>query len=339
MKCMEKMKSVYFAAKDKIEVREVDIPEVRPGMVKIKTAYAALCATDVHMVTMGVLGAQPGIPLGHEASGVITELGEGTGDYGYRIGDKVVVAPVAVCGKCPMCKKGLPQYCLQAAPVAAFSEYIVTDISAVYKIPADADLKKYSLVEPSVCTIRAMDLAGIKHGQTVAVSGIGGIGSILLNMVLLAGGARITAIDPVPEKRQLALDMGAEYALDPFHDDLEKRSMEITEGNGFDHVFEVSGSPKAANVCLDLVAHCGKVTYFAVFPPAYEMPLNLYKLYMKEASIQTVFTSHYLFPRAINLIPRVQTEKIIGKVIPLTQALDAFALFQESSYPKILLEC
>lgn len=336
---MMKMKSVYFAEKDRIEVRDVEVPQVQPGMVKIKTAYAALCATDVHMVTMGVLGAQPGIPLGHEASGVITELGEGTEAYGYQVGDKVVVAPISVCGKCPMCKRGMPQYCQQAKAVAAFSEYMVVDISAVYKIPQDADLRRYALTEPAVCTVRAMDLAGIRHGQTVAVSGIGGIGSILLNMVLLAGGARITAIDPVPEKRELALAMGAEYALDPFNDDLTARGLEITDGLGYDHVFEVSGSPKAADVCLDLVARCGKVTYFAVFPPEYEMPLNLYKLYMKEASIQTVFTSHYLFPRTIQLMPRVQTDKIIGKIMPLTQAVEAFELFHKSIYPKILLEC
>ena len=80
---MNKMKSVYFAEKDRIELRDVVIPPVLPGMVKIKTAYAALCATDVHMVTMGVLGAQPGIPLGHEASGVIVELGQGTEAVSY----------------------------------------------------------------------------------------------------------------------------------------------------------------------------------------------------------------------------------------------------------------
>ncbi len=336
---MEKMKSVYFADKDKIEVRSVDIPQVKAGQVKIKVAYAALCATDVHMVTMGVLGAKPGIPLGHEASGTIVEIGPDTEKYGYQTGDKVVVAPIAVCGKCPMCKKGMPQYCQNATPVAAFSEYIVTDISAVYKIPDDADLKKYALVEPSVCTIRAMDLANIKHGDTVAVSGIGGIGSILLNMVILAGATKITAIDPVPEKRQLALELGASHVIDPFHEDMAQRMSEITGGEGFDHVFEVSGAPSAANVCLDLVAHCGKVTYFAVFPPAYEMNLNLYQLYMKEASIQTVFTSHYIFPRAINLIERVQTEKIIGKILPLEEAVEAFELFHQSKYPKILLEC
>lgn len=336
---MKMMKSVYYAAENTIGIREVEIPPVRENMVKIKTAYAALCATDLHMVTMGVLDAKPGIGLGHEASGVITEIGHGVEKYGFREGDKVVTAPTATCGICSMCKKGMPQYCVNAVPIAAFSEYIVTDISAVFKIPREGDLKRYALTEPAACTVRAMDLAQIKHGQTVAVSGVGGIGSILLNMILLSGAANITVIEPVAKKRKLALEMGAAQAIDPFSEDVSTRAMDITDGTGFDHVFEVSGSPKAANVCLDIIAHCGKITYFAVFPPTYEMKLNLYELYRKEADIQTVFTSHSIFPRTIQLMERLQTDKIIGKVMALDQAVEAFRLFQESKYPKILLEC
>jgi len=216
---MEMMQSVYYAADQTIAIRKVEVPPVLHNMVKIKTKYAALCATDLHMVTMGMLGA------------------------------------------------------------------------------------------------------------------------ILLNMIVLSGAANITAIEPIPEKRTLALEMGAAHAIDPFSEDVKARTMEITGEKGFDHVFEVSGSPKAAEVCLDILAHCGKITYFAVFPPTYEMKLNLYDLYMKEANIQTVFTNHCIFPRAIQLIERIQAEKIIGKVMPLKQAVEAFALFQESKYPKILLEC
>jgi len=336
---MEKMKSVYYAAEQTIAIREIEVPPVLHNMVKIKTKYAALCATDLHMVTMGVLGAKPGIGLGHEASGVIVEAGPQALQAGFMIGDKVVTAPTAVCKKCSMCKRGMEQYCEHAVPISAFSEYIVTDVSAVFKIPPDADLKRYALTEPMVCTIRAMDLAQIKHGQTAAVSGIGGIGSILLNMVLLSGAAGITAIEPVSEKRELALQMGAAHVIDPFSEDVKARSMEITGGEGFDHVFEVSGSPKAAEICLDILAHCGKITYFAVFRPTYEMKLNLYDLYMKEANIQTVFMNHCIFPRAIQLMERVQADQIIGKVMPLEQAIEAFSLFQESKYPKILLEC
>lgn len=336
---MAKMKQLWYVEENKVEVLEVDIPPVGKEMVKVKIAYAALCATDVHMVTMGILGAKPPMPLGHEASGIIEELGEGAEKYGFKVGDKVALFPVTNCGNCPECKKGRTQYCQNSNSTGAFAEYVVTDVSAVYKIPDDANLKSYSLVEPANCTIRAMDLAQIKHGNTVAVSGIGGIGSILLNMVLLAGSAKVTAIDPVESKRQMALDMGAQYAIDPFTEDMEKRAMEITDGDGFDYVFEVSGSPKAAEPALKIMGRCGTVVYFAVFPPEYEMPLNLYDLYMKEGRIQTVFTTTSIMPRTINLIPRVQMDKVIGKVVPLSDGPGAFELFHKSIYPKILLDC
>lgn len=336
---MAKMKQLWFTDENKVEVLEVDVPKVGKEMVKVKIAYAALCATDVHMVTMGILGAKPPMPLGHEASGIIEELGEGAEKSGLKVGDKVALFPVTSCGKCPNCKKGMTQYCQYANTTGAFAEYVVTDISAVYKIPDDAGMQSYSLVEPANCTIRAMDLAPISHGSTVAISGIGGIGSILLNMLILSGGAKITAIDPVESKRQLALNMGAQYVIDPFKENLEERAMEITEGKGFDYIFEVSGSPKAAQPALKIMGNCGTVVYFAVFPPDYEMPLNLYDLYGKEGSIQTVFTTTSIMPRTINLIPRLQLDKIIGKVIPLSDAVNAFELFHKSIYPKILLDC
>jgi len=336
---MATMKQLWFTEKDKIELREVDIPEVGREMVKVKIAYAALCATDVHQVTMGVLGAKPPMPLGHEASGIIEELGEGAEKYGFKVGDKVCLNAISSCGNCPACKRGQRQYCENAQTTGAMAEYVVTHVSTIFKIPDDADLKKYCLVEPACCTIRAMDLAGLKHGDTVAISGVGGIGSILLNMILLAGGAKVTAIDPVESKRKMALEMGASYVIDPFNEDLEKRAMEITDGLGFDFIFEASGSPKAAEPCLKMMAKCGTVVYFAVFPPKYEMPLNLYELYMKEGRIQTVFTTPSIMPRAINIIPRLQLDKIIGKIMPLDQAVEAFELFNKSIYPKILLEC
>ncbi|HCX63777.1 MAG TPA: alcohol dehydrogenase [Eubacteriaceae bacterium] len=333
------MKQVWFADENKIEVREVAIPDVKPNQVKVKIAYAALCATDVHMVTMGVLDAKPPMHMGHEASGIIEELGDKAQKFGLKVGDKVALSPVTNCGNCRYCKKGQHQYCENAEDTGAFAEYVVTDVSAVFKLEDDADLKKYALVEPANCTIRAMDLAQIKHGSKVAISGIGGIGSILLNMILLSGAAKVTAIDPVESKRKMALEMGAAHVLDPFNDDLEGKTDEITNGEGFDYVFEASGSPKASQAPLKMLAKCGTVVYFAVFPPDYEMPLNLYDLYMKEGRIQTVFTSPSIMPRAIDLIPRLQLDKIIGKVLPLSDALEGFELFEQSIYPKILFDC
>ena len=336
---MATMKQLWWVDWDQIELREVEIPQVKPNEVKVKVAYAALCATDVHQVTMGVMNSKPPAPLGHEASGTIVELGEQAAAAGYKVGDKVTMFPVSHCGECEWCKKGMTQYCINSKPTGAFAEYVVTDVKTIYKLPDNVELRDYAIVEPTNCCLRAMDLAPIRHGATVCVAGVGGIGSIMLNQVLLSGAARITVIDPVPEKRELALSMGAQYAIDPFNEDAVARAMEITDGLGFDYVFEMSGSPKASETPLKILARCGTAVYFAVFPPKFEMPLNLHELYMKEHRIQTVFTTTTIMNRSINMIERMQTDKIIGKIMPLSEAVESFEVFKTSKYPKILLDC
>lgn len=336
---MAKMKQLWYVSDNTIQLLEKEIPSPGFRQVKVKIAYAALCATDVHVVTMGLMGIKPPVPLGHEASGVIEELGAGLENSGLAVGDKVCLFPSSCCGICPTCKKGLTQYCSHTSIAGAFAEYVVADISTVFKLPIDADLMSCCLVEPTNCTVRAMDLAQVKHGATVAISGIGGIGSIMLNLLILSGATRITAIDPVAAKRTLALEIGAQHVIDPVHESMEARALEITEGEGFDYVFEMSGSPKAAEPALKIMGRCGTVVYFAVYPPSYSMPLNLFELYMKEGKIQTVFTSHSLMPRSIHLIPRMKMDKIIGKVLPLSRSEESFDLFHQSIYPKIVLDC
>ncbi len=336
---MATMKQLWWTDWNQIELKDVEIPDVKPNEVKVKVAYAALCATDVHQVTMGVMNSKPPAPLGHEASGTIVEIGAEAAKAGYKVGDKVTLFPVSHCGECEWCKKGMEQYCINSKGTGAFAEYIVTDVKTIYKLPDDADLKEYAIVEPTNCCLRAMDLAPIRHGATVCVAGVGGIGSIMLNQILLSGAARITVIEPVEEKRRMALEMGAEYVIDPFHEDTVARAMEITDGTGFDYVFEMSGSPKAAETPLKILARCGTAVYFAVFPPTYEMPLNLHDLYMKEGRIQTVFTNTAIMPRAIKMIRRMQTDRIIQKIMPLSQAVESFEVFHTSKYPKILLDC
>ncbi len=134
------MKSFYFSAPQTMEVLDVDIPNPGYGEVKVKVAYASLCATDVHQVTQGVLGAKPPMALGHETAGTVVGLGEGTEKSGLSLGDKVTAFPVSVCGQCPRCQEGQQQYCVNAAPFGGFSEYYVTGASSVYRLPADAQL-------------------------------------------------------------------------------------------------------------------------------------------------------------------------------------------------------
>jgi len=334
------MKQVWFTKDRTIDVLDVEEPGSPPyGKIKVKTAYASLCASDLHMVTMGILGATPGMPLGHEASGVIAEMGPGTEKSGLKVGDKVVICPDSICFMCVNCKDGKDVRCKNGSPVFAFSEYMISGAGTTFKVPDDGDLKHYALTEPLGCVLHAMELANIQHGQSVLLTGVGGIGIIMLNAVLLSGAAKITVSEPVAEKRKTALSMGAQYVIDPANENFKDRCMEITNGKGFDYIFEMSGVPAVAPTCFDVAAHGCKITYFAVYPPDFVMPVNLYDMYRKEINIQCLVARILMFPRAVELIPRLQMDKIIGPIFPLTKAVEAFELFKKSIHHKILLDC
>ncbi len=334
------MKALMWTDGKKVELKDIPEPQVQPGTAKIQINYAALCATDVHIVDHGLYGLKPPMPLGHECCGTIVELGEGMTELGWKIGDRVAVSSVASCGVCDDCKRGDDIFCRNLYAVPRFTEYAVLKPLMMFKIPDHIkDLAPYALAEPCASAMRGIDLADIKIGDNVAISGTGGIGSILLNMILLKGSTRVTVIEPVAAKRELALKMGADYAIDPFNEDVVARAKEITDGRGYDVVFEASGVPAAAPPILEIIANKGTAVYFAVFPMEYELPVNLYKLYSKEGRIQTVYTTNYNYPRVIELIPKLQMDKIIGTILPLDEGAKAWDLFHQSIYPKIVLKC
>ncbi len=222
-----------------------------------------------------------------------------------------------------------------------FTEYCTAQPQQCFKIPGNSgvDSKYYCLAEPMASAMDGMDLAQVKIGDNVLLQGCGAIGSINLNMLLLKGGANVTVSDPVPEKRALALKLGAQHVIDPTKEDIVKRGMEITNGRGYDILYDVAGVPKAAPAMLDLLAYGGTVVYFAVFPMDYYLPVNLYDLYAKEGRIQTVFTNFYNYPRVIDLIPRMQLDTIVTREMKLSDGVEIFNAFLESRNNKIIVKC
>lgn len=341
---MPKMKGVVSLGGLDVKVRDdLEIPTPGPNQVLIKVAYACLCATDIHgqqgLIGMAAKGAD--MPMGHECSGVVVSMGAGAAGKGIEIGDHVVGDPGSYCHYCDGCKSG--KRCTSKFPPSfgCFAEYKVYHIDSCHKIPKDMPLKRAALVEPATCVIRALDLAEIKVGKTAVLSGAGGIGMLLLRAIKRAGCAQITVIEPVKEKWDLIRELGADHVIDPRTESVYDRCMEITGGAGFDYVFEASGVPSAAPVCLDIAGYNGIVTYFAVYPSDYELPVNLNKLYKKEGRIQTVFVHYSIWPRAIRFIREDDAvlDKIIGYETSIDRAEEAFAAFHTSKYSKVVLRC
>lgn len=335
------MKACVYSNPGEVELRELPQEPLKNGEIRVKVAYCAICATDAHVVDHDLFTLPKGIVMGHEVSGIVAELGPGTESSGFRVGDRVAGSPLRNCGQCEMCRTGRPQYCNAYSDFVfgGMAEYKVYNQKNLYKLPNTLPLKNACLVEPLTCVMRAMDLSGIKQGDRVCLSGLGGIGLLMLQAIKRKGATCVTVIEPVESKRNLAMELGAEYGIDPMTDSIYDRAMEITNGLGFDVVVEASGSPKATSVCTKIAGKCGTVVYFAVYPTDYEMPLNLFECYTKELRIQTVYTHTELFPRAVEFAKELDLDRVIGKVFPLEDCVAAFEAFRTKAYPKVVLQC
>ncbi|MED1440103.1 zinc-binding dehydrogenase [Aeribacillus composti] len=325
------------------QVAVIDMPEQELGDedVRIKVAYCSICGSDPHLVE-GAFGWEPPFGLGHEVSGTIIELGPKATRKGLKVGDRVAGNFLKFCGTCYYCLNGQEQFCefIHEYNRPGMAENVVWHESQVWKIPDEIPLEEACLLEPVSVAVRAVDKLNMKVGQRVAISGGGPIGLLTLQMIKRFGATSLTLIEPIEDRRKLALEFGADHVIDPINENVEEAAKEITNGRGFDVVIEASGSPKAANTALDIASRGGTVLYVAMFPTNYEMPLNLYdKCYMQELTITGIYVSPYTFPRAIQMLPKLDLKPFTQKIVPLEQGVEAFEAHISGKYPKVLIKC
>ncbi len=327
----------------------IDIPEPqieREGQVKVKIHYASICGSDIHTVKGEAdghfqdLGYGPGDPIviGHEASGVITEVALGANDKGFKVGDKVTFYYNKHCGSCYFCRNGQEQFCLNMKTSdSAMSEYLVLDQQQVYKLDDDTDLARACIIEPISVCLHGIDLAGIRPGDKVAISGGGSIGLLMLQMARLSGASKLTIIEPIEAKRDLAKKLGAEYTIDPMSEDTIARAAEITEDLGYDVVIETSSSRHAVPPAYKIASRGGTVEFFAIYGD-YKFELDLLDMWERELRLQTVFQSPYMFPRAIALFPKINLDDYVKAIFAPEQYEEAFDTVMAGKAVKVMFK-
>ena len=324
-----------------------DIPEPKiqnPDDVIVKTAYAGICGSDIHNILGDqdeFIGAKPGAltGLGHEASGVITELGPEATTKGLKVGDKVTYYYNWHCGKCYYCRNGQEQFCKNVKMHCDFmSEYVLLSEQQVFKLPDDADLKEAALIEPVSVVLRGVDLCNIHPGTKVAVSGGGGIGLLFLQLCKMSGAVKLTVIEPVEDKRNVALELGADFAIDPMKQDIIKESMAITDGMGFDVVVEASGVLPALETAYQICGRGGTLELFACYPKDTKYALDLDSFWTKEARIVGVFQSPYLFPRAIEVYSKLNLKPFLDHIYKPEQYKEAFEIRMSGVPQKVIFD-
>ncbi|NQU72959.1 MAG: alcohol dehydrogenase catalytic domain-containing protein [Rhodospirillales bacterium] len=278
-----------YADSKPIRIEEIDLAPPGEGEIMVRIAAAGLCHSDLSVINGSVPVPVPLVP-GHEASGVITELGPGVTDF--EIGDHVVMMFVASCGKCRFCVEGRPALCepgrganikgsmLRGGTrisqngedinhmlgVSCFAEHAVVSRESVLRVDKDLPLAEAALFGCAVVTGvgAVLNTANMRAGSTVAVVGLGGVGLNALMAARLAGAARIIAIDLLDDKLDLASRLGATETHNAAAEGLVRNIFKAT-GGGVDYAFETAGAVKALELAF-AITRTGGTTISAGLP-------------------------------------------------------------------------
>lgn len=269
-----------------IEEVRIDVPG--PREVLIRTAAVGVCRSDLHFVDGAFPHPLPTVP-GHEAAGVVEAVGDEVRTV--KPGDHVITFFTAFCGTCEQCMGGRWSLCIDpstrrppTAPprlsladgtplapflnLSAFAEQMLVHENACVAISRDMPLDRAALLGCAVITGSGaiFNDCRLKPGESVAVIGAGGIGLAAINAAKIAGAGRIIAIDPVAEKRELAMKMGATDAIDASGEGVAKQVMALT-GTGVDFAVEAVGRPETAELAWQVLKRGGTATILGMIAP------------------------------------------------------------------------
>jgi propanol-preferring alcohol dehydrogenase len=237
-----------------LTITEIARPRPGRGEVLVKTAGCGICRTDLHMIDGLAYRATLPHVLGHEPAGVIAEVGAGV--TGFAPGDRVVPYLFKTCHHCRACEAGDDAQCsdlqgiLGVTMPGAFAEYFVAPADNLLPVPVDLLIESTGLAACAVVTsVRAVRRAGLESGQTAAVIGAGGIGTLVLQG-LAARKVKATAIDPSEASRDEALKSGAVRAIAPDA---------ATMGADFDRVFDLVGTAQSMGLAGKIIRRGGRI--------------------------------------------------------------------------------
>ncbi|WP_422742396.1 2,3-butanediol dehydrogenase [Mycobacterium sp. WMMD1722] len=290
------MKAAVYHGPNKLEVADVPEPDPRPGTVKVQVGYNGICGTDLHEYYAGPIfiptqphpltGRELPLVMGHEFSGVITEVGAGVS--GWNQGDRVAVEPIYKCGHCAPCQAGNYNICAQIGfhglmSDGGMAEYTVVPTEMLHRLPDGVSLELGALVEPMSVAYHAATLGDVQPGETAMVFGAGPIGIGLWFALRGKGIDDVFVVEPSATRRASIEALGAR-TLDPTGMDVAGFIADHTGGRGAGAVFDAAGVAPAVETALACVAARSPMVSVAI----YEKPLTtpLLNLVMNESRIQ-----------------------------------------------------
>lgn len=326
------MLAAVLYGKEHVEVEPVAVPEVGPGDVLVRVKAALTCGTDVKVFRRGYHARMivPPALFGHELAGDVVAVGQGV--KRFKVGQRIMAANSAPCGKCFYCRKGVENLCEDLLfNNGAYAEYIRIPSRIVdrntHELPAQVSYQDAALTEPLACVLRGIDETGINPGDNVVVIGLGPIGLMFVRVAALKG-ARVIAIG----RRQMQLDraavLGAQVLLTA--DDslnIVTAVRDVTKDHGADVAIEAVGSPRTWQEAVQMVRRGGTVNFFGGCPNDTTVPIDTGHLHYSEISLKASF--HHTpahIKAALDMIAagHITARQFVNGEEPLRNLLDVF---------------
>lgn len=327
--------AVLHGAKD-IRLEPWAQPELRPGMVLLRVRRVGICGSDSHYFEHGYCAAfVPSRPfiLGHELTAEVVAVAEGVA--APAVGTRVTVNPARACGFCEYCQSGRGNLCRKTIMLGsasttpptdgAFAEYVTVRADQCHLLPAGMEDGLGAMMEPMAVALHAVKRAGSVSGKRLLVMGGGPIGLLVAITARAFGAAPIALSDIVAQRREFALGLGVDVALDPTSKNLPGQVQELT-GEGFDVVLEASGARPALRQAFDLVRPGGTIVQIGTLGTE-DVPLPANQLMVREIQCLGSFRYGNVFGEAIRLVAagRVNLQPLITGLFPLQEAARAMA--------------
>jgi 2-desacetyl-2-hydroxyethyl bacteriochlorophyllide A dehydrogenase len=305
-------------------VEHVDLPDPIPldDEVLVRVTAAGMCGSDRHLVS-GEYPGKPPVVLGHEFEGVVVAASRGAD---VAVGDRVTVNPNIECGTCARCTSGLVAHCERLSAYGVDRDGGFADLTRVlarqaHRLPPTLEPGLGALSEPLSCCLRAMDLAGVQPGQSVAVIGGGVMGQLLVQLARLAGATRVILATRQRERRDLAEALGATATVDPSAADTGAAiagPSGLVPG-GVDVAFEAAGAEGTFDAAIASVRSAGTVMIVGAAPQQLTTSISPFDVFARELRILGSHLNPFTHERAAQLVASgaLQLRPLITRTVDL----------------------
>ncbi|MDD4787515.1 MAG: alcohol dehydrogenase catalytic domain-containing protein, partial [Pirellulales bacterium] len=300
--------------------------------VLVEVKVCGICGSDVHGMDGSTGRRKPPIIMGHEASGVIAEVGAAATTW--RVGQPVTFDSTAYCGSCHFCARGAVNLCdnRQVLGVScdefkrdgAFAQFVAVPARILVEIPDAVGFEQAAMAEPVAIAVHAAARVPLNRDDVVVVIGAGVIGLLIIEALRARGCGRIIAIDVKRDRLELAARLGADWGISPDDVDAVAEVRKLTGGRGADIVMEAVGLKTTVGWALQIVRKGGAVGLVGNLAPTVELPLQT--VVTRELTLLGSCASSGEYGRCLDLIARgiIQVDPLISGLATLEDAADWF---------------